>query len=379
MLNVTVDAVIYQLQARGGISRLYSELLPRLCDQEPELHIDLLSAKNLVQPLPRHAQISPHIVSSLSGARLPRPLRAAINGVLRQQAIGIGTGRIWHSTYFTRPRLWKGAQVVTIYDMIQELYPNLFAGPEEEAFRALKRRCALDADIVISISDVTRQDVHRLYGIDPAKIVTIPLACSDVFHEQPDDGLPSGTPRLTSDKPFFLYVGRRSHNKNFTALARAYSVWQGRKEVDLAVVGEPWSADEQALFASLGIVKNLHLIGSVGDLELRRLYRAASAYVYPSLYEGFGIPLLEAMSCGCPVIASRIPSTVEIAGDRPTYFEVDAPNSLISALEAAKSEGRNTAHTSEAKEHAQRYSWAATARQTLDVYRKLAASMETAR
>jgi len=379
MLNVTMDAVIYQLQARGGISRLYSELLPRLCDQEPQLHVDLLSPKTPVQPLPRHAQISPRIVPSLSGARLPRPIRAAINGTLRQQAIGTGTGRIWHSTYFTRPRVWKGRQVVTIYDMIQELYPDIFAGPEEEAFRALKRRCALDADIVISISDVTRHDVHHLYEIDLAKIVTIPLAYSDVFREQPDEGLPGDTPYLPSDKPFFLYVGRRSHNKNFAALARAYSVWQGRKEVDLAVVGEPWSVEEQALFTSLGISDNLRLIGSVSDWELSHLYRAASAYVYPSLYEGFGIPLLEAMACGCPVIASRIPSTVEITDERPIYFDTDAPDSFIHALEAAKSEGRDTARTSEAKEYVRRYSWTVAAEQTLNVYRRLAASMETAR
>ena len=386
MLHVTMDAVIYQLQARGGISRLYSELLPRMCAQDPALRVEMLSTA-AAQTLPQHPQISLRRMPSIRGGLLPRPALAALNGALRQQAIGLGVGRVWHSTYFTRPRLWKGAQVVTVYDMIPELYPHLFDQPAEDAFRALKRRCVLDADLVISISDVTRQDIHRLYGVDLAKIVTVPLACSDIFQETPESDIfqetpeqetvDAGDPRslaLLPGKPFFLYVGRRSHHKNFAGLARAYAAWPGRKDVDLVVAGDPWTTEEAAQMPP-GIRENLHWVGAVSDRELSRLYRRAAAFVYPSLYEGFGIPLLEAMACGCPVVASSIPSTLEIAGSAPLYFDLDAPESFVQALESAKREGRNTARAFEAQAQARRYSWAATAAQTLDVYRLAAGTV----
>ena len=367
-MNVTADGIIYQLQSQGGISRLYSELLPRMCDLDAELHIKLLTPQSPAQEVPQHAQITPHVVPAVVGSRLPSQVSAVLNGLLRQQAIGTGRDRIWHSTYYTRPRFWKGVQVVMVMDMIQELYPALFPGPQEDAFRALKRQCILDADIVISISETTRQDIHRLYNVDLQKIVTVPLACSKIFCDLSDDTSP-----LPTQKPFLLYVGRRSHNKNFAALAQAYAAWQHRNTMDIVVVGADWSEEEQALLASLGIAETVRLLGSVDDRELSRLYRLAAAFVYPSLYEGFGIPLLEAMSCGCPVIASRIPSTVEVAGDCPIYFDLNLPESFVSALGTAAREGRGTPRTLQAEKHVQRYSWTAAAEQVLTVYRRLAA------
>jgi glycosyltransferase involved in cell wall biosynthesis len=366
-MNVTLDGIIFQLQSQGGISRLYRELLPRMCDLDPRLNIELLTPQCLAQDVPQHTQIAPHVVSTVAGSRLPAQVSTILNGLLRQQAIGTGRGRIWHSTYYTRPRIWKGMQVVMVMDMIQELYPALFPGPQEDAFRAIKRRCILDADIVISISETTRQDIHRLCGVDLQKIVAIPLACSAFFCELPDDAF------LSTRKPFLLYVGRRSHNKNFAALAQAYAAWQDRSKMDMVVVGADWSEEEKALLTALGITETVHGVGSVDDRELSRLYRRAAAFVYPSLYEGFGIPLLEAMSCGCPVIASRIPSTVEVAGDCPIYFERDSLESFVSALETAESEGRETPRTIKAEKHVQRYSWTETAQQMLIVYRGLTA------
>jgi alpha-1,3-rhamnosyl/mannosyltransferase len=101
------------------------------------------------------------------------------------------------------------------------------------------------------------------------------------------------------------------------------------------------------------------------------LYNQAAAFVHPSLYEGFGIPLLEAMACGCPVVASRIPTTREVAGDCPIYFDPMQPDELITALDVALAEGRNSERVRRGLEWVKQYSWDRTARETLQVYRAL--------
>ena len=115
----------------------------------------------------------------------------------------------------------------------------------------------------------------------------------------------------------------------------------------------------------------MHLLTGIADEELAWLYNQAVALVHPSLYEGFGIPLLEAMACGCPVVASRIPSTVEVAGDIPLYFEPAEPESLPAALDAICSEDGDSKRVKLGLEHVKQYSWDRTARETLEVYRAL--------
>ena len=101
------------------------------------------------------------------------------------------------------------------------------------------------------------------------------------------------------------------------------------------------------------------------------LYNQASAYIYPSLYEGFGIPLLEALACGCPIVASRIPSTIEVAEDCPVYFEPKNIDTLVSALDVITTEGRSSKRVELGLKHFHKFSWDITARETLNVYREL--------
>ena len=216
--------------------------------------------------------------------------------------------------------------MVLVHDLIRERFPDFYAEPHFDHFRELKRRGVLAADAVMCNSETTRQDVLRWYEIEPAKAFVVPNACSDLF--RPLDG--DDAPIVETEKPFLLYIGgcggfKHGHYKFFDGLLDAYLRWPHNKEVDLVVVGSNWREADECHLAELAGDRRVHFLRNVDDLTICHLYNQAAAFVYPSLYEGFGIPLLEAMACGCPVVASRIPSTVEVAGDCPFYFEPGDP------------------------------------------------------
>lgn len=374
-LEVVIEGSIYQHQSRGGISRLFSEILPRMCEMDESLCITLLTEGKLKQTLPEHSHITRRAIPSarryLRPGRLWKPIIPPVRRFVRRLWIGHGEGQIWHSTYFTLPESWDGMQVVTVHDLIYERFTHLFDGPINDQLREQKRRCVQAADAVICVSKTTCQDVQHFYGLDINHTCVISPGCSDVFRqlEPGRDGL-----EVPTREPFLLYVGARPYYKNFDGLAQAYSAWSHRKEVALFVVGRPWSADEERYLVKLGIRDRVHLLTDIDDEELCRLYNRAVSFVHPSLYEGFGITLLEAMASGCPVVASRIPSTVEVAGECPVYFEPTDVESLLAAFDLSLSEGRNSWRVQTGLDLAKRFTWHETSRQTLGVYHALSNS-----
>lgn len=367
-MRLVVDGVIYEFQDRGGISRLYSEILPRICEIEPACRIKLFTCGDAMQPLPTHEQIAhtriPRLERLLRPRRLWRHLVPEPTELAKRLWLASSRDAIWHSTYFTRPDHWKGPVVVTVHDMIYERFPDLFDEADGAEVREQKRRCVSTADLVICNSETTRRDVEDYYGIPAGKTRVTPLAYSETF------GLAQGHLDFSDVPvgPFLLYVGERGHYKNFRRLLEAYSRWPRREEVSLVVAGRQWSEDEQRCLSASGIDHLVRLRTQVGDRSLGQLYSTAIGFVYPSLFEGFGIPLLEAMACACPIVASRIPSTIEVAGEVPIYFEPQELDDLVAALDAVVGEGRESKRTRAGIEWAKRYSWDKTARQTLEVY-----------
>lgn len=371
MLEVVVDGVIFQYQARGGVSRIYSEILPRMCAQDEALRVTLLLKEKRPprQPLPAHPSITPlalpHVDPYLRPGRLWGRHAATVKRLVARRWIGDGAGKIWHSTYFTQPDGWLGAQVVTVVDMIYERYPDFFNNAYDHEFREQKRRAVSDAAAVICISETTRRDVVDYYGIATDKTFVVPLAHSDSFR-------PLKNRADNSRKPFLLYVGRRPHYKNFDLLLEAYASWAGRNDFDLVVVSDSaWTTDEQQRLVKSNLESRVRLLTDIDDEQLRNLYGEAAAFVYPSLYEGFGIPLLEALACGCPVVASDIPSSREVAGDAASYFDPTSAEDLKSVIDRVLQAGRDQARRAAGIARAAKFSWDETARQTLAVYRSL--------
>jgi glycosyltransferase involved in cell wall biosynthesis len=208
----------------------------------------------------------------------------------------------------------------------------------------------------------------REYSPASDKVRVVHLAQSEVF--RPIDLRQTGL-AVKQEKPFLLYVGGRQHYKNFRMLLLAYRDWKFRRDIDLVVVGNQWSEAEAQCLAELRLLESVRVLASVEDSQLCELYNRAITFVYPSVYEGFGIPVLEALACGCPVVASAIPSTFEISSDCPIYFQPTSKGELESALERSVTEGRSAGRVARGIELSKNFSWDRTAKDMLGIYRGL--------
>ena len=377
-VDVVVEAGTFCSAPDGGVTRIYREILPRMCEVDPDLTLQVLAQNPLRRPVPVHPSIR-------RSAPLPvdawlRPHRVWLRPAdwARRAAYGAAArgdrSRLWHSTHFTVPLRWGGPTLVTVYDMIHERFPELFQRSGVAQAHRQKAQAVHAADRVICISESTRVDVIERYGLDPDAVVTIPLASSDVFRVLDDGDDQAAANRLHSalTRPYLLWVGGRHAYKDFKRFARVFAGWDGRADLGIVTVGAPLTKAEKLLLQELDLSDRVLALSGVQDEALCRLYNHAAALVYPSLYEGFGIPLLEAMACGCPVAASRIPTSLEVAGDCTVLFEPGDSEDMMLALATVVADGRGSDRVRRGRERARGFSWNRTARDTLRVYRELA-------
>jgi glycosyltransferase involved in cell wall biosynthesis len=352
---------------------MYDEILPRMCDKYDSLYINLLTSGRCKKVLPRHPHINHHALFPIDNILRPTRFwgntRLNIRAYLQYLACQDNKGKIWHSTYYTMPYNWKGPVVLTVYDMIFERFAlDIFTSRIYNDYRIHKKHCVEGADLIICISEATKLDLEKFILIDPGKIKVIHLAASPVFRRME---YPGNIPEPIPPKPFLLYVGLRSIYKNFRNFLNAYSLWHKRNEVNLVVVGCAWTKQEREMIKVLKLSGQVFLLIDVDKEKLTLLYNLAIAFVFPSFYEGFGIPLLEAMACGCPIVASRIPSTIEVAGEVPVYFEPGEIDSIVSALGNVLNARRDSKRLELGLNRVNQFSWDITAHETLNIYREL--------
>ena len=363
-MKVVFDQGIFQTQRYGGISRYFHELIAQLVqldDVEASLFLGF--------------HVNGYGTADLPGLRarigLPRPSWPGAAHVLPpiadlwfDRAIDLRRMDVLHRTYYDARDLARGrcATVLTVHDMIHELHPR--DDRQRAWMEARKRPAVAAADAVIAISESTRRDLVRLHGTPEEKVNVIHLASSLVGE---------GAPESLLDRPYLLFVGGRGGYKNFELLARTLAGrpdW--RRELDLACFGGgPLTSGEQDLLARLGLVDRVHLFEGA-DATLETLYRHAAMLVYPSRYEGFGLPPLEAMQLGCPVVVAGASSLPEVVGEAGELVEPDSQDDLEAAIARVLGD---TAHRRGlvrlGREQATRFSWERCARETLDVYRKV--------
>jgi glycosyltransferase involved in cell wall biosynthesis len=365
-MKILYDHQIFSSQAFGGISRYFYELLSRFsADAEIEFELALRYSRNSYL-----AGADFVAVSSFFGDRRffgKTTLLNLINGLYSKRGVRRGDFDVFHPTYYNPyflPHLRRKPFVVTVYDMVHELYPEMFAA--DDPTREWKREVLRNASRVIAISESTKSDLLRFYGVDEAVVKVVHLAGSlgVTTAARPVAGLPDR---------YLLFVGQRRGYKNFAPFARAVTPLL-KGDSGLTVVcagGGGFSPDERALFDGLGIAGRICQV-SVDDDHLVALYRNARAFVYPSLYEGFGIPVLEALACGCPTVVSDSSSLPEVGGDAALYFDPHDELSMRDAISRAISDASLRGEFRERGfARARQFSWDKTARETKAVYEGL--------
>ncbi|HKW37208.1 MAG TPA: glycosyltransferase family 1 protein [Burkholderiales bacterium] len=368
-MKVAYDPQIFSAQVYGGVSRYFCEIASRIA-REPGVQVSITAPMHVNAYLERVPQ------GLVSGFRAPRAdcLRMPVRGLsmlIGDWMIRAQAPNIVHETYFFPYRLGprRARRVLTIYDMIHERFASNF--PRAEKVARYKALAAGRADHVICISESTRRDAIEILGLRPEKTSVIYLG-----FEIANSGRESTRePVLPTNEPFLLFVGNRGGHKNFLGLLEAYAT-SPRLRAGYGLIcfgGGAFSRDEIEATHKLGLdggrVKQL----GGDDQVLASLYERASAYVYPSLYEGFGIPPLEAMSYDCPVVCSKTSSIPEVVGDAGEYFEPRDIESMRLAIEnVLGSNGHRELLIAKGRERLKCFSWDRCATETLDVYRKLA-------
>jgi glycosyltransferase involved in cell wall biosynthesis len=353
-LKVAIDAGSVDDRAQGiGVYTL--NLIRALADRRDELELHLLSHSPGI--LRRHVGEIEGIAIHDAGTR-PKELGAAV----------------YHGPAFALPEGIGVPGVVTIHDLIFMLFPQWYP---DDFVRHMKGTVAQSLDRaarVIAVSDQTKSDLIKQFGVDPARVARIHEAAP------PDASLP-GDPRRIEEirskfaegRRFILAVGMQQRRKNAAGLVKAFA--KLKADLHLVLVGAEESEDPKLRdgIKRLRLTKKVTLTPHLSRPDLLALYRAAEMLVYPSFYEGFGLPPLEAMACGTPVIASDRPSMPEILDDAALLVSQGDPKEMARAMTSVLEDpALRKSLIERGKFRAARYSWSKAADETLQVYREAA-------
>ncbi len=359
-MRILYDGYVYQEQSAGGVNRYFANLIKRL----PANFIPLLTTcQDHFLDYPAHGNLQsfkfkrrrPLRVSCWVEKYYFRCVEAAVNY------------DVAHPTYYsllTQRELaaYRRPVVLTVWDMIHERFTKQFR--DGKLVVEMKRNAIEAAHSIICISENTKKDLLEHYPHVSEGRVRVTHLASEL-----NESLAFG-PELVPSRPYFLYVGARGGYKNFSILLAAFGKLASvRRDLALCVVGTPLSAAEQRDVAEMKLSGQFEHYGQVSDAQLAKLYRHSIALVYPSLYEGFGIPLVEAMACGTAVVASNRSSLPEVLGGAGLLFDPaadDLADVLLSLIDDPSERERLVAL---GRERAREFSWDQTVAQTLDVYR----------
>ncbi len=363
-MNIIYDHQAFSNQIVGGISRYFYELISREdCFEGVKCTLPLLYSRN------RYLLASDRqVVLSFpfrGGPRFGIPL----NRFLCERALKNSYYDIFHPTYYNPYFLDKIKEkklVITIYDMIHEMYPQYMNSNDNTVNH--KRILAERADRIHAISENTKKDIVHFLGVDPRKIDVIPLGSS--LDELFDIEFAKHINVSYSD--YVLFVGNRGWYKNFTNFVLAMSeIMQAHPTISIVCAGGgAFSLDETKLLNELKISRVCNI--NPTDAQLAELYRNAKCFVFPSLYEGFGVPLVEAISLGCPVAASRRSSFIEIGSGAVEYFNPENIDSIKRSILALISDDFDRIEFADrCRPVLKKYNWSECARLTLESYKKL--------
>jgi glycosyltransferase involved in cell wall biosynthesis len=308
--------------AASGIGTCIAEWIPRLIAARPDLEFVLLGPGPTLKEFPWSRAPNVRVIDC----------RAPIYSVREQIALVRRVPKnvdVFWSPHYNIPLAWRGRLVVTIHDLAHIALPEFVNGAHRRAYaRFMFHRISRSADAIMTDSEFTRGEFERLVGIRRAEPEVVHLGVDRAWFEVP----PSPAPH---PRPYLLYVGNVKPHKNLGRLLEAFGGVASRIPCDLLILGRNegfLSEDPGARAAADRLAPRVRLLGELPQEMLRRYVSHAEAVVLPSLYEGFGLPPLEAMASGRPAIVSRAASLPEVCGDAALYFDPLDPASIADAI-----------------------------------------------
>ncbi|MBI4558084.1 MAG: glycosyltransferase family 4 protein [Candidatus Hydrogenedentes bacterium] len=288
----------------------------------------------------------------------------------------IGAVDVYHATNYFLPPVKRARRVVTIHDLAFLAIPERCSPKIVGPFSRYIHRFAQDADAILAYSQSTKDDIVKFLAAAAEKVVVAPMAVDENFRPvSRDRAVEVLKRRFDIEPPFLLFVSTLEPRKNVPTLLRAFHRLAKDIPHRLVLVGSVgWKADEIfETIARLHLENRIVRLGFVPHLELPVFYGAADAFVFPTCYEGFGLPLLEALACGCPVVTAANSSVPEVCGDAAQYVDAMDDEGLASAVRRVlEDEGLRAKMVASGHAHAAKFSWKTCARSTLDLYRSLA-------
>jgi glycosyltransferase involved in cell wall biosynthesis len=366
-MKIAYDYQTFSVQEYGGISRYYYQLSKNISITNNDVGVFAPIHMNHYANDLHKETIHGLYVKAKYLNKIPKRTKVlgAINRIVSKRQIALFNPDIVHETFYSKHKTYKKAKctVITVYDMIHELY-DYYLPPHHKGWNE-KREAINRADHIICISEHTRKDLVELFGIEEEKTSVVHLAYDNSVIV--DD-------ELDNERPFLLYVGWREWYKNFKPFLKSISRSKSiMNDFDIiAFGGGEFTVEELKLMTELGFRNGQVRQISGSDKLLAKYYSQARAFIFPSLYEGFGLPPLEAMSYNCPVISSNASCMPEVIGDAAEYFN---PNSLDEILESVEKTVYSDSRISElvllGKQQIEKYSWQKCASETLSVYQSI--------
>jgi glycosyltransferase involved in cell wall biosynthesis len=343
---VVIDADVLGRQ-RTGDETYVENLLRELGAADTELRLAAVT---------RRPELVPAGVEPIELRATSQPWRMAVSfpRLLRRLRPALG-----HFLYVVPPA-YRGPAVLTVQDLSFERFPELMSARDRFYFRTFVPRSARRAARVLTGSERTRGDLVERYGIAPERVVVTPYGIDPIY--RPDGSSPE-------EGGYVLFVGGLQPRKDPVAALEAFALVDGDLRFVLAGPARRGEQEVRSTIRRLGLEQRVELRGHVSREELAALYRGASCLVFPSRYEGFGLPVIEAMASGTPVVATAAGSLPEVAGDAAILVEPGDPAALAAGIEQAFVEHERL--RAAGLERARSFTWAETARRTLDVYREL--------
>lgn len=354
-MQILVDGIVFENSSQIGIWRVFYETIRRT---SRDIDYTILLCQRPKQPLPEGVR-----VEQSSHRRVLR--RRNVPGRILRRVSAVNLERrypdaVWHSTFYSLDPRRCGKSVVTVYDMIAEKHFALVGGWAQQQ-RDQKLPAISRADKAIAISNTTAADLIRFFGEWEGKVAVMPLGAEHIRSE-------SLSIAVGNSSSAVLYVGSRGGYKNYGSVVEALSLKQWPTGLRLRVVGPPFSEMETDLHRYYGVSDSIDHVGRVSDAQLADEYRRAVCFIFPSIAEGFGIPVLESQANSCVALLSDTSIFREIAGEGALFFDPHDCRSICDAACRSRDARVREAVLMAAKDNLTRFSWDDAARAVANVY-----------